>query len=777
VIQGTTYGPTNGTNPQEIVVTEDWDVANMNQWDNGTGGYAEAVLQPVVRDLSILGKVDVAGYADTDGMTSDIINSNTPGTWNRLFPHGDAIDFNATTSKLENTEADVLNNSKKVTVCCWINPDGPGEGNFGYLFVLDEDVANEAFYILHGPDNNLHIVKGAGPMGTEGHWTIPITDGVWSGICIRLDFSGNNPPTARLNYKKAPVTQVTAPVGIDDDPDDGYCVGNRSDQTLTWDGRIAQVQVFNDILTDSEADSALAAPGSVLAARRLWLPMTNETDTQDDDNQGTDFDGTGTNLVSALPKQFHDRETALTMRASGPLVEDVSFFHIAGTCLDLRRDGNVLAGAIQPFDRQFATLRDLTVYRSYRGFVINTIDTEVGNLEGQYLRDWGVKVPAGAAKFMGTVHMSGISSGVAPASYGTAVWLEPNAGPSWGGTWYCESSDVGMRIDSSGNKLTNFYSHSCTFRNLWIGGRRNSVVNFEIDVKDGVTETWGHEGVLIANQSNMLSNGTIGGGAPVPGGEIAVRIKNGTRQVIRDVDFVGTTGSSAPLISVESNFFAPLNNSIIVAKCVNAGTFLDLHPIYTTGTVRQGGTSSQILLAASQVFLDDELNGMTVTITGGTGATQSRTITDYTRSTNTALVSPTWTTNPSNTSTYEIRSGIGGGNDISLTTAGNVTKRINLPPTWDESNRIAVDGLRLRGSITGVSAANPAVITSPGHGLAAGDKITIAGVVGEPGVNSAPGQVHSVSNVTTDTFTVPIDTTGGSSYESRTGWWGDWAAR
>jgi hypothetical protein len=210
--------------------------------------------------------------------------------------------------------------------------------------------------------------------------------------------------------------------------------------------------------------------------------------------------------------------------------------------------------------------------------------------------------------------------------------------------------------------------------------------------------------VLIAGQANSLSNGTIGGGSlgPVPAGEVAIRFKGtnaGLRQVIRDVSFVGTAGSSAPLVSVEE----PLHDSTIVVKCFDAGTILDL---YTNSTDR-----------------------------------------------------------------------LGYGNSIAITTDGSVTEAVNLAPTWNKSNRIVVDGLKLRGSITNVSAANPAVVTSPGHGLANGDKIAIGGVGGEAGVNSAAGQVHTITKLTDDTFSVPVDTTGGASYTTGTGWWGDWESK
>lgn len=71
----------------------------------------------------------------------------------------------------------------------------------------------------------------------------------------------------------------------------------------------------------------------------------------------------------------------------------------------------------------------------------------------------------------------------------------------------------------------------------------------------------------------------------------------------------------------------------------------------------QGGTSTTIQLAASETFGDDILNGNIVKITGGTGAGQSRRITDYVGATDTATVHEAWTTNPDNTSTYEVVEG------------------------------------------------------------------------------------------------------------------------
>ena len=68
----------------------------------------------------------------------------------------------------------------------------------------------------------------------------------------------------------------------------------------------------------------------------------------------------------------------------------------------------------------------------------------------------------------------------------------------------------------------------------------------------------------------------------------------------------------------------------------------------------QAGASSTITLTSSASAIDDRYNNFTITITGGTGAGQSKLITDYVGSTKIVIISGTWTTNPDNTSVYSI---------------------------------------------------------------------------------------------------------------------------
>jgi hypothetical protein len=395
---------------------------------------------------------------------------------------------------------------------------------------------------------------------------------------------------------------------------------------------------------------------------------------------------------------YKDRELGLYLQSAGALVEKVRFFHIAGTCCHIEGPEGLgaLGPTYQPFDREKSTVRDIWCLRAYRGIEIGQVDTVVGNIHCRALRDWGIKFSVGSTQIEGPMHLYGITAapafnaGVTPAP---AAWFNTNlADRCWGGPWYVETSDIGMKIDSNGNVLGPIYSHQCMYGNIQVLKSYNTIRDFEITtnaslsggsgeaqngsevaieladasnfVSDGlnglqvvitsgqgvgqsrtitdydgindialVTPNWSSPtptlgsgyvirqapAINVAAQENTIINGRIGSGGAVPDGTVAIRIKGtnaGMRQVIRDVIIFGTANSSAPLISVEET----LDDSVIIAKCWNAGTFLDLN---TFGTNR-----------------------------------------------------------------------IGSGNFIWLTSGGTVTKPVNLPPTWNDlANEIWVEGV------------------------------------------------------------------------------------
>lgn len=75
--------------------------------------------------------------------------------------------------------------------------------------------------------------------------------------------------------------------------------------------------------------------------------------------------------------------------------------------------------------------------------------------------------------------------------------------------------------------------------------------------------------------------------------------------------------------------------------------------VNNSGTAAAGSTGTTLNLAASALAVDSVYNGMTVSITGGTGSGQSRTITAYVGATKIATVAA-WSVTPDATSTYAI---------------------------------------------------------------------------------------------------------------------------
>jgi len=135
--------------------------------------------------------------------------------------------------------------------------------------------------------------------------------------------------------------------------------------------------------------------------------------------------------------------------------------------------------------------------------------------------------------------------------------------------------------------------------------------------------------------------------ANLPADVDAILVDTGTTLDTKLDDIQGATFSSA------TDSLEAIRDRGDAAWTTGGGT--GLTPL-ASGTA-QGGTASTIQLAAGETFADDELNGNVVKITSGTGAGQSRVITDYAGATDTATIAPNWTTNPDATSVYEVVEG------------------------------------------------------------------------------------------------------------------------
>jgi len=94
----------------------------------------------------------------------------------------------------------------------------------------------------------------------------------------------------------------------------------------------------------------------------------------------------------------------------------------------------------------------------------------------------------------------------------------------------------------------------------------------------------------------------------------------------------------------------------LVSRMLPSGTPLITLSVKTTAlvsnTAQAGGAAGNIILAVADNQADNFYNGWTVEILSGTGAGQTRTITDYANATDIATVGVAWATQPDATSVY-----------------------------------------------------------------------------------------------------------------------------
>lgn len=115
-------------------------------------------------------------------------------------------------------------------------------------------------------------------------------------------------------------------------------------------------------------------------------------------------------------------------------------------------------------------------------------------------------------------------------------------------------------------------------------------------------------------------------------------------------------------ISISSTEASPTNLEYTQVLFTDAATDFDdfcinLNVRLTAPTsTLQSATSTTAVLAASEAYADDLLNGNSeICIVSGTGANQCRCVTDTVLSTDTVTVRRAWTTTPDSTSTYYVR--------------------------------------------------------------------------------------------------------------------------
>jgi hypothetical protein len=157
-------------------------------------------------------------------------------------------------------------------------------------------------------------------------------------------------------------------------------------------------------------------------------------------------------------------------------------------------------------------------------------------------------------------------------------------------------------------------------------------------------------GTLALTNASTLSNLTVGTASNVTN---RVTTGGGTIDL---ANAVGTLAASQSFNNVGQTTATPADVTKYNGTATKWGSNApgDLH----TGTAQGSGDPSEIILAAGASATNDLYLGNVISIISGTGAGQSRVISDYTGSSKVAAVGRAWVTQPDNTSVYAVRSDI-----------------------------------------------------------------------------------------------------------------------
>lgn len=175
--------------------------------------------------------------------------------------------------------------SGKITIVARINRNGTGGNGLGRILDQNSSVGASNTLLFCGVTGILEF--GSGFSTQAGIWAAAATTtNVWAHAAVTYDGSSTaNAPIIYYNGVPQTVVNTQAAVGTQGTTAANVNIGNRADGGRNWDGLIAEMMIWNDILTSSEIN-ALFLGISKLPLRRsqqlLYCPLfgtqTNEPD-------------------------------------------------------------------------------------------------------------------------------------------------------------------------------------------------------------------------------------------------------------------------------------------------------------------------------------------------------------------------------------------------------------------------------------------------------------------------------------------------------------------
>ena len=210
-----------------------------------------------------------------------------------------AMEFNGASGDVDLGSPAVLDNifASGGTVEAWIRPDSDGEASLGRIFhkaqwalrVAGEDELTVGF---------MRIVFFHTFSTTTGSWDsffTSIPTGVYTHVAVTYDKdSAANDPIFYINGIPINPGEGVTPVGTaDDDSASSWIVGNKADDTLTFNGTIDDIRAWDDIRTPAEilANYTIKLVGNEAGLVGYW-PVDIGTGAILDDDTANSNDGT-----------------------------------------------------------------------------------------------------------------------------------------------------------------------------------------------------------------------------------------------------------------------------------------------------------------------------------------------------------------------------------------------------------------------------------------------------------------------------------------------------
>lgn len=288
----------------------------------------------------------------------------------------------------------------------------------------------------------------------------------------------------------------------------------------------------------------------------------------------------------------------------------------------------------------------------------------------------------------------------------------------------------------------------------WNSGDRIKVKGLGSEVISGVIDS----DTALARITSVISG--LGSVA------LVVTLSNVTGLVVNDIINVYTNtntvyGSTFTVCAISGNQVTLSYGSNVSSTDVFTGGYIiDVDPTHSSPIVKanltgtsQAGASSTITLPSTFSSTDGTYNGLTITITSGTGVGQVRTISGYIGSTKVATVNSAWTTNPDATSVFLVT-----GVPVTGTWSGLGTNESTF--TLGSNNGLVAQDLFVYYSLNEVAGQGgmPEVITTTLGGVSNGKKLVV-----NPSVHirdDFAGKVNGSTVVNPNVIKVPSGSTG-----------------